>query len=673
MKKLLRYLPLHFLLFLVCGIYTQYSFNLWNTNVEYLAIGLTLLSIILFVLKSKIVRTICSFLLFFLLGISLVFWNDATKRQNYFAQFANDSSLKIVQVTKVLKSNLFYNKYEVAVLQIDNNKTSGKVLLNVAKDSISNRFQIDDVLATKSNFYPLSKARNPYQFDYKEYLRKRGIHQQISCKFTTIQKLNVSKKSLLGITSRFRNEIQRLLKQNGFKDDVFGVISALLLGQRNEISNELITNYSKAGAIHILAVSGLHVGIILLLLSYLFKPIEAFKNGKLLKAILIILILWIFAFIAGLSASVVRAVTMFTFVSVGLAIKAKHIIEHSLITSMFALLVFNPMFLYDVGFQMSYLAVFGIIWFQPIFYKLWKPNYKLLNKIWQLITVSTAAQLGVLPLSLFYFHQFPGLFFISNLIIVPFLGIILLLGILIIGLSLVNLLPSFLVTVYDSLIQLMNLAINTIADKESFLIQDIPFSKYEMLFSYLFILMLLFFLRKQTTKRLFPLLAVILLIQSLTLFDMKTKHTTTRFLVFHKSRQSMFGVQQGNRLTINTSAISNKDFQNTLSDFITGASISKIDNLKHNNIIQVKDRTILVVDSLAIYAVKQLHNPIVLLKDSPKINLERLIKTITPTKIIADGSNYNSYVNLWKRIAEKHHVPYYSTRESGVFIENIKD
>ena len=155
------------------------------------------------------------------------------------------------------------------------------------------------------------------------------------------------------------------------------------------------------------------------------------------------MLLWCFALIAGMSASVVRAVTMFSFVAVGLSFKRRKTILFSLISSAFLLLLVKPMFLFDVGFQLSYLAVFGIVWVQPKLANLFNCKYWFFRKVWSMCSVSIAAQMGVLPLSLYYFHQFPGLFFLSNVLIIPFLGAILMGGILVIILALSNMLPPF--------------------------------------------------------------------------------------------------------------------------------------------------------------------------------------------------------------------------------------
>ena len=208
--------------------------------------------------------------------------------------------------------------------------------------------------------------------------------------------------TLFGFSAKLRTQVQEALKIYNFKKSELAVINALLLGQRQAVSKELITDYQRAGAIHILAVSGLHVGIILLILSFLLKPIERMKYGTFIKTLCIVILLWTFAFIAGLSASVVRAVTMFTFLAIGLFFKRKYVVEFSFISSLFFLLLINPMFLFEVGFQLSYLAVFGILWTQPKIYSIWKPTFKIIDFFWQLCTVSIAAQIGILPLHLLF-------------------------------------------------------------------------------------------------------------------------------------------------------------------------------------------------------------------------------------------------------------------------------
>ena len=513
MKKLLEYIPLHFCVWVIVGIILQFYTKIWEFGFLKLLLILGLVIGLLFCFKQKVIRTFLAFLLFFLIGISSVYVNNDANYKNYYKSFLKDNSSTVLRVKKVLKSSIYHTKFIAEVINIDNYNVRGKVLLNVSINSIQKSIKIDDLLYARPTFFEIYTPLNPHQFDYSFYLEKQGIYQQIYLKSNEFKNIGTLEFSLIGLSAKFRNIIQESLQKHNFKNDELAVINALLLGQRQEISKELLTDYSKAGAIHILAVSGLHVGIILLILTTLFKPIERLKNGKIIKTILVVLFLWMFAFIAGLSASVVRAVTMFTFLAIGLTFKRKNVVLFSLISSLFFLLVFKPMFLFDVGFQLSYLAVFGILWVQPKLYKIWQPKNMILDKFWQLSTVSIAAQIGILPLSLFYFHQFPGLFMLSNLIIIPFLGAILIGGIIIIALASIGVLPQFLASIYGAVITLLNSFVSWISKQEQFLLSDISFSFYMMFAAYLVTVFGVLFLIDKSANKLIYFLVSFLVVQ----------------------------------------------------------------------------------------------------------------------------------------------------------------
>ena len=454
MKELFRHTPFYYLLFIIIGIIIQFYWKFWSFKINILFGVLILLMYLLFYFKDrlKIAFTIISSFVFILIGVTTIYIQNPKNYANYYFNCYQKNSSVILTINKVLKPGNYYTKYIANVSKVNAKETIGRVLLNIKKDSFSYPLQVGNKVFLNPEFKKIINPLNPYQFSYKEYLTKQHIYHQIFTDKERYKKLKQSDFSLINLSAKFRVRIQKSLKKHNFSNDEYAVINALLLGQRQEISKELLQDYTNAGAIHILAISGLHIGIILLILSFIFKPIERLQKGLLIKTSLIIVILWSFVFVAGLSASVVRAVTMFTFVAIGFSLKRKKIIEHSLISSMFLLLLIKPLFLFDVGFQLSYLAVFGIVWTQPLFYNLWKPKFWLFDKFWRLFTVSIAAQVGILPISLYYFHQFPALFILSNLIIIPFLGGILIGGILIIILSLLNLLPQFLVDLYSSII-----------------------------------------------------------------------------------------------------------------------------------------------------------------------------------------------------------------------------
>ena len=500
-------------------------------------------------------------------------------------------------------------------------------------------------------------------------MARQHVLHQMTIYDKSIIHLNNPKTSLKGLAHLFRQKINTSLQKHRFKGDELAIINALLLGQRQEISKEIIENYQNAGAIHILAVSGLHVGIILLLLNFLLKPLEKLKHGKVAKLIFVVLFLWTFAFIAGLSASVIRAVSMFTAVAIAWATKKEISTYKTLLISIFFLLLFNPFYLFEVGFQLSYLAVFFIVWIQPQLYNLWQPTFKVIDYPWQLFTVSVAAQLGVLPLSLYYFNQFPGLFFIANLLIIPFLGLILGLGILIILLSLLDILPNFIAHIYEQIIFLLNSTVAWIGKQESFLFQNISFTILSTILSYAVIIAFFKWFETKNKSLLKYALIAVALFQSNLIIEKYQSNTSTEFVVFNKSRNSILALKNGSHLMIehNLDSITSNII---VRDYLIGTN-SKIKTSKSGieNVYQLASKKLLVIDSLGIYSELNFKPDLVLLINSPNINLQRLIDQVQPKKIIADASNYKSHIKHWQKTSKNNNISFHYTVKDGAFIE----
>ena len=671
MKKLLGYLPFHFLLFLIAGICCQFYTDYWNYGIVISACILIFLSLTAYWQRKTLFFVFITWITFFLTGMILVYENDATNHTNYFEKHLKNTSKVILAIDKVLKPGNYHHKYVADVVQVDSKKTIGHVLLNIEKDSMLLLFHPGDLVFLKNKFQDTKSSLNPHQFNYKNYLAKQGIHQQVYATKKELLLLDQTSTSFLGFIAALRLKIQQSLQQYEFSEDELAVMNALLLGQRQEISKELSDNYSKAGAIHILAVSGLHVGIILLILSFLLKPIERVNKGKLIKLVLVILFLWFFAVLAGMSASVTRAVTMFSAIALGKFFNKRNAVEHSLIFSMFIILLWKPLFLFDVGFQLSYTAVFGIIWVQPVLYQLWKSNFFIVDKGWQLITVSVAAQLGVLPISLFYFHQFPGLFFISNLIIIPFLGVILGLGLVVLVLSYMSILPLFLEGFYGDVISILNKVVAFVARQESFLFSEISFSALKMIFYYLLIISGFQLFLKLNTKRCFLFFGSILAFQCVLILEKYTIAQKSEFIVFHKSKNSIIGIRKGSSFELYHSMDSLQiSSQKLLINYKVGENITSQNYHKLSNLMYYDKQVVLIIDKDGLYDIKELNNPIVLLRQSPKINLQRLVKKLKPAIIIADGSNYKSYIENWKTTCKNLKTPFWTTYNQGAYVLN---
>jgi competence protein ComEC len=672
MKKLLTYLPFHFSVWLIIGIYFQFSFEIYYFQKWTLFVILGFLVFFLFalhVLNQKVLFTFVSWFLFFFLGISAVFLQKDCNKERYYQHFLRADVSAVYHIRKVLKPSNFYDKYEAEVLQINQQKTLGRILLNIEKDSSKNTLQVDDKIFDKAVFQEVKAPLNLYEFNYKTYLKKKGIEQQVFLKKGSFLRSKRNRLSSLGFAHKIRKRIQLSLQSYAFSKDELAVIYALLLGQRQDLSKELMDEYSKAGAIHILAVSGLHIGIVLWLLSFLFSPLEQVKNGKFLKVLFLVLFLWLFALIAGLSASVVRAVTMFTFLAVGYRFLSKKVIEFSLVSSLFFLLLLHPLFLFDIGFQLSYTAVFGIVWMQPKLYAILKSKWKFLNYFSQLIAVSLAAQLAVLPISLYYFNQFPGLFILSNLVIIPVLGTVLIGGILVMLFAVLGVLPDFLAHFYANIISLLNKFVGFVSTQEAFLWKEISVSLLFMISFYLIIFSGFQFLAARKATGLCWFFTAIIFMQSVVFFEKYQRNKKSEIIVFQNPRNSIIGKRLGGKLFV-YSRVDSLEYKQlrALKSYKIAENIDILYVRGIPNILTVHQKNILLIDSLGIYRDVNVKKPIVVLQNSPKINLERLIKTIDPVQIIADGSNYKHDILAWESTCEKELISFFSTAILGAKI-----
>lgn len=675
--KLLNFALIKITLCLIAGIVFAYYFEL-QIKVSLAAFSVLLIGLLGFLIAEKghLVKSIgfglLTLLTFFVIGMLTYQLHNQKTFETHYTQHLDPTKDSIETITfrirEVLKPGAYHDKYIVDILQINSQSFSGKTLLNVQKDSLSRPIKVDEVLLSASGLKELIPSLNPDQFDYKAYLQKQYIYHQIFSDEHHLLKLSSHTRTFFGYAANLRRSINTKLKSKNFKPDELALINALLLEQRQDISPEIYNSYTKAGAIHILAVSGLHVGIILLMLNSLFKPIEYLPHGKIIKTVVLLIMLWSFAIIAGLSASVTRAVMMFSVVAIGMNLKRPTNIYNTLVISIFFLLLFKPLFLFDVGFQMSYLAVLAIVSIQPLIVKLWQPKFKPLNKLWQIFTVTLAAQLGVVPISLFYFHQFPGLFFVSNLVIIPVLGIILGLGILVIFLGVINVLPVWLADMYGGMISMMTSFVRWISLQERFVFQDISFGLLQVFAAYLLLITLVSVVKKQNFKRLTIAMLAVLLFQSVLIFD-KNKNQTSEFLIFHKSRNSMIGIKNNSTMTVSHN-LDSADYSrdHVIRNYKVGNALTAVRHESLQSIYIFNNQKILIVDSLGIYKIPRFQPEYVLLINSPKINLTRLLERINPKLIIADGSNYKSYLKRWEATCLKKHVPIHLTSREGAFV-----
>ncbi|QNJ97097.1 ComEC/Rec2 family competence protein [Constantimarinum furrinae] len=609
-----------------------------------------------------------TFCCFFLIGYCNYQFRSPLAQTNHYSVFIDTSQTELLQlkITDVLKSDNYYHKYIADIYRVDSIPAEGKILLSVKKDSVEGLFAIDNELLISSGIKPFTPALNPHQFDYAAYMNSLGVLFQLQIDHRAIIQFSNGEKSVRGVADGIRNYFLKKLKASSISSEERSIIQALLLGHKTEISKELYSNYAKAGAVHILAVSGLHVGILFLIFSWLLRPVLYVRHGKIIKAGMIILLLFSFALLAGWSPSVVRAATMFSLFAFAGIIKRPTNSINTLFLSFFILLLCKPQRLFHIGFQLSYLAVFFILWVQPRLYEVYSPKNYFLRKAWAISTVSIAAQLGVLPLTLYYFHQFPGLFLLTNLVILPFLALLLGVGLLILLLLSLNSLPTEIAEAYNVMILSLNSFIEWVAGKEFFLIGDIHFSELKVISVYLVIIGIVLLLKRFSFER--CMLCMVSLIFLVAVLVHTNLSGETQLILFHKSRSTIMGIQQRRALVVySEEPLKNIKQLGLIKDYRIGKGIRNYSEAPLPQILQYKSQLILFVDSTGVYPPAS-NIDIIILRESPKINMDRLIDSLQPRQIVADGSNYLGLVKRWKQTCKIRKLPFHHTGEKGAFI-----
>lgn len=668
--KFINFAIVKFSISLVLGILTAHFFPLDFSVFKYLISAYCILLVLFLLIKKQLSPSIyfgiSCYLCFFLLGYFNYQIRLPQFHPRHFVYQAHQDrpDLLFLKVERYVKPDLYNQKFIASVKRVNHKLTTGKILMLVPHDSLLNDIKVDDLLLVYSTIQKLPSAKNPSDFDYSSFMNLQDVYGQSFINNHSIISKKEGSKTIFGTAQNIRSDIVAKLSDTKLGIEERGIIQALILGEKKDVNPDLYKKYAAAGAVHILAVSGLHVGILYSLLLLLLHPLRYIQNGIQFQYVLIILILWLFAFLSGLSPSVTRAVTMFSVFAFAQIIYRKTSSLNNLFLSFFFLLIYNPLWLFQVGFQLSYLAVFFIVWLNPYFEKLWRPKNFALRKIYAISTVSICAQLGVMPLTLYYFHQFPGLFLITNIIILPVLGVIMALGIIVVILAVLQNLPDWSAVFYNTIVRLMNDFISWVALQEQFLFTDIPFSSLKTLCSYIVIVLLVLWLKFAKHKLTVAfLLSVALLIMVFIYENFSNSHN--EMYVFHRKGRTVLIRKSGRNMEVLADDGKVEEIFSVKSYKIKNA-IKATDRKPLPKVFKYENKNILILDSLGIVpAIDNVHT--IILRKNPRVNFERLIDSTKPQHIIADGSNTKYFVERWSRTCKKKKLPFHNTAEKGAY------
>ena len=455
-------------------------------------------------------------ILFVLVGFCLTCIHFRNENSKLYEKFFENNQNFVVKIIEPPRQKAKSIKTTAIIEQtVAGQVIRQKAVLYFGKDSLRQP-AYGDVVLVHAKIKEIENSKNPYAFDYKKYMQRKGIFYTTYTPASGWQKIGQFKVNLI---KEKANQLQRyfshIFADAGMSGDEYSIITAILLGNDETMDPSLRASYASAGVSHILCVSGMHVGVIFMILNFLLKPLEFSKNLRLLKALLLMLFIWAYACITGLSPSVTRAATMFSFVTIGGMLRRNTNIFHSLFASLFILLIINPLLIFEIGFQLSYAAVFGIVIFQQKLVALWEPKRKIVNYFCNLITVSVAAQLATFPLSVYTFGQFPNYFLLANLSVISLSFLVVVSGVCLLAVSFIPVISSWIAWLLTLEIRLMNNLIQTIEKLPGAVTENISISWVQMLLIYLCIIAFyLLFLKKKKKYYwlgLFSFLGIILL------------------------------------------------------------------------------------------------------------------------------------------------------------------
>lgn len=484
-------------------------------------------------------------------GVAAVHYQTAVHQSSHYSHFLQsaDSLTVTIQRPPTLTPTSYRLQVSVDTVYVYGHATpvDGQCLLYLRGQKLADTLTYGTSLLIPNRLQSIPPPQNPAVFNYQRYLSHRSIYHQAFlsdslCKVTATNRGN----RLMRIIFQARHYLLQALETQVADKESVAVASALLVGYKELLDDEITQAYATTGAMHVLAVSGLHVGIIFAVLQLLLRWMPEKRRAlRVLKPAILLTGIWSFAAITGLSPSVVRAATMFSFVVAGGTIKRPVSIYSSIATSALLLLLLNPYLITEVGFQLSYSAVLGIVYFQPRLVKLFFFDNRVLQWLWEISCVSIAAQLATFPIGIYYFHQFPTYFMVSNLFVIPAAAVILYTGLLLFATAWLPVVSEYIGLFLNTFIRLLNQIILYLETLPMALISPINQELYQIILLYAGIGAVTYWLVTLRRAGLFMSLAVFTLLAAS--WNIQRLHTIPQQIttVYHMRGHTAIGIMAG--------------------------------------------------------------------------------------------------------------------------------
>lgn len=639
---------------------------------------------------------------FMVLGVKLVEIHTLRNAPTYFAQYlCEDENYLVVKIDEVpqVKANsvkAFVNVEAVGVGQ-EWKPAEGRLLVYFGLDKNAEALKYGDKLLINASIDEVPTPLNPGQFDYKSYLERKGIYHRVYVKpVNYVITETGAGNSLWTWVYSIRQYLLTQFTQHGLEGSQLAVASALVLGYDDDIDNDLLQAYSASGTLHVLSVSGMHAGILFIVLTWLLGWMGQSLPARIGRAFVIILTVWTYALVTGFSSPVIRAAAMFSLFAIGKSLNRQANNYNILAGSCLLMLVLNPFLLADTGFQLSYLAVFGIAAMYPCLHRLWgideriqiseknKPKpLKIAVRVvnwftangWSIIVMSIVAQLVTLPLGLYYFHQFPNYFILANLVVIPLSTIALLGGLGLLVFSWVPVLSNVLGYALSKVIWALN-SLVLYGEQLPFSITDnIRLSQGEVLIMGFVIITMYVALKRGKKQWLFASLVAVLVFTGFRLATNNTLLQQQKLVVYNAGKASAIEVIAGNKSVLMADSLAlpgtiNYRFNLKSATWFYGISHRKV-VAPSTTLFNCAGKVVLVINKG--FTPEQFAGitkaEYVVVSGNTDVDLT-LISKLKPEVVVFDASNKYSKVKEWQRELDRLTVKHYTVSQ-GAFVADL--
>lgn len=589
----------------------------------------------------------------------------------------------------------------IQLQKVTKNDTSisldGKVLASIMKDSSSEALQYGDKIVFNGVVTLYDEPKNPYQFNYKSYQALHHIYHRVylregDWRVTAAYQGN----PILAKIYSLRTYFLSLIKETVHGTNELAVATAIMLGYRDYVTDEMMQAYSGSGVLHVLSVSGLHVAVLYYVLSVMLGWMDRRRRLEIIKGIVVIVIMLFYAGLTGLSPPVLRSAWMFTLITVARLLDRDVSMYNVLGVSCLLLLIWDPYYIADVGFQLSYIAVVGIVYLYPMLHRLLAlPSFSfrrpfgfisdalnyLFEFVWGLICVSIAAQLATFPISLYYFHSFPNFFLLSNLLVIPLSNFVLISGMALFAVGWCHPLLHYAGWVFDHLLIVLNRVVFWVDGLPFALSKGTVVSLSEMILLYILIMLACWFIAGRRAKVLLATLACLLILCTAFSLGSIKNDRTKKLVVYHISgKKAIAFILQRHVYYDFDTALSNNDilmrynvrdhwWQCGVVDEKTVDSAKLGYVLSFGRMYAVNGKHILQIDKQMPDDIGRLKADIIILSSNNRNTIEDIKRKVDFKELVFDTSNTPAHIKHWIEDCEAQKVKYYDCRMKAFEME----